>query len=74
MRIHMTAAIVAVLAATAAPIASAQSSAPSAAAAQPAPSWSALKTYTGTIVQVDTGARLVTTDALLEELAAKVTA
>ena len=60
MRMHLTAAIVAVLAATSASIASAQSGA-APTATQPAPGWSALKTYTGTIVRVDAAARLVTT-------------
>jgi hypothetical protein len=59
MRITLTAAIAAVLVATSAPIASAQSGA-APTATQPGPAWSALKTYTGTIVQVDAAARLVT--------------
>jgi len=52
--------ILAALAATVPLDASAQNSA-AAATSQPAPSWSALSTYTGTIVQVDTTARVVTT-------------
>src|SRR5262245_24478721 len=41
--------------------ASAQIGVAQATAAQPAPAWSALKSYTGTIVQVDATTRLVTT-------------
>ena len=59
MRMHLRAAILAALAATAVPTASAQTSATT--VTQPGPGWSALKSYTGTIVRVDPAARLVTT-------------
>ena len=59
MKMHLRTAILAALVAAAAATASAQPSATT--ATQPGPGWSALKSYTGTIVQVDPTARLVTT-------------
>ena len=59
MKIHLRTAILAALVAAAAATASAQTSATT--ATQPGPAWSVLKSYTGTIVQVDPAARLVTT-------------
>ena len=56
MKMHLRTAILAVVATAAAATASAQAT-----AAQPGPAWSALKTYTGTIVRVDPAVRLVTT-------------
>jgi hypothetical protein len=61
MKMHLITVILAALAAAAAPTASAETRAGQATATQPGPSWSALKTYTGTIVRVDAGSRLVTT-------------
>jgi hypothetical protein len=57
MTTYLRTAILAALAAAATASASAQTSP----ATQPGPAWSALKSYTGTIVQVDATARLVTT-------------
>ncbi len=57
MTTYLRTAIFATLAAAATASASAQTSP----ATQPGPAWSALKSYTGTIVQVDATARLVTT-------------
>jgi hypothetical protein len=59
-QIFLRAALLAAFAATAA-TASPQSGIGPATAAQPAPAWSALRSYTGTIVQVEATARLVTT-------------
>ena len=59
MKMHLRTAILAALVAAAAATASAQTSATT--ATQPGPGWSALKSYTGTIVRVDPAARLVTT-------------
>ena len=59
MKMHLRTAILAALVAAAAATASAQTSATT--ATQPGPGWSALKSYTGTIVRVDPDARLVTT-------------
>ena len=59
MKMHLRTAILAALVAAAAATASAQPSATT--ATQPGPGWSALKSYTGTIVRVDPAARLVTT-------------
>ena len=53
--------LAAVAAAAATATASGQTGAPQAPAAQPAPTWSALRQYTGPIVQVEAAARLVTT-------------
>jgi hypothetical protein len=62
MKMHLGAAILATLAAAALPItASAQAGAVQTGATQPGPGWSALRSYTGTIVQIDPAARLVTT-------------
>ena len=62
MKMHLRAAILATLAAAVLPTtASAQTSAVQTRATQPGPGWSALKSYTGTIVQIDPAARLVTT-------------
>ena len=59
MRMHLRAAIVAALAAAALPTtASAQTGAVQTGATQPGPGWSALKSYTGTIVQIDPAARV----------------
>ena len=55
MKMHLRTALVAAAAATA----SAQTSATT--ATQPGPGWSALTSYTGTIVRIDPAARLVTT-------------
>ena len=61
MKKHLRTAILFALAAAAAATASAQTSVVQTAATQPGPGWSALKSYTGTIVQVDPTARRVTT-------------
>ena len=61
MKMHLRTAILAALAAAAAATASAQTSVVQTTATQPGPGWSALKSYTGTIVRVDPTARLVTT-------------
>ena len=61
MKTHLRAAILAALAAAAAPDASAQATAAQTTATQPGPGWSALKSYSGTIVQIDPTTRLVTT-------------
>ena len=61
MNKQLTAAILAALVAAVGPTASAQTSAAPRAAEQPGPAWSALRTYTGTIVQIDPAAHLVTT-------------
>lgn len=61
MSTRLATAILAALAAAVPPDASAQNTAAPATASQPAPAWSALGTYTGTIVQVDAAARVVTT-------------
>src|SRR5262245_49340432 len=53
--------LTALVAAAATATASAQTPVAPAAAAQAAPGWSALRTYTGTIVQIEPSARLVTT-------------
>jgi hypothetical protein len=53
MKMHLRTAILAALIAAAAATASAQTSATT--ATQPGPGWSALKSYTGTIVRVDSG-------------------
>jgi hypothetical protein len=58
---HLRNAILAALAAAAAAPASAQAGVAQTTATQPGPAWSALKSYTGTIVRVDPAARLVTT-------------
>ena len=58
----LRAAILAILAAAVLPTAaSAQTAAAQTRATEPGPGWSALKSYTGTIVQIDPAARLVTT-------------
>ena len=59
MKMHLRTVILAALIAAAAATASAQTGATT--ATQPGPGWSALKSYTGTIVRVDSVARLVTT-------------
>ena len=59
MKMHLRTAILAALLAAAAATASAQTGTTT--ATQPGPGWSALKSYTGTIVRVDPAARLVTT-------------
>ena len=59
MKMHLRTAILAARIAAAAATASAQTSATT--VTQPGPGWSALKSYTGTIVRVDPAARLVTT-------------
>ena len=62
MKIHLSAAVLATFCAALLPITVlAQTSAVQTRPAQPAPGWSALESYTGTIVQVDPAARLVTT-------------
>jgi hypothetical protein len=62
MKTHLSAAVLATLAAASLPsTVSAQTGAVQTRAAQPRPGWSALESYTGTIVQVDPAARLVTT-------------
>ena len=61
MKMHLRTAILAALAAAASATASAQTTAVQTPATQPGPAWSALKSYTGTIVQVDPAARRVTT-------------
>lgn len=61
MKMHLRTAILAAFAAAAAATASAQTGVAQATATQPGPGWSALKSYTGTIVRVDPTARLVTT-------------
>jgi hypothetical protein len=61
MKMHLRTAILATLAAAAAATASAQTGIVQKTATQPGPAWSALKSYTGTIVQVDPTARRVTT-------------
>ena len=61
MKKHLRTAILAALAAAAAATASAQTGVVQTTATQPGPGWSALKNYTGTIVQVDPTARRVTT-------------
>jgi len=61
MKKHLRTAILFALAAAAAATASAQTSVVVTAATQPGPGWSALKSYTGTIVQVDPNTRRVTT-------------
>jgi hypothetical protein len=61
MKMHLRTAILATLAAAAAATASAQTGVVQKTATQPGPAWSALKSYTGTIVQVDPTARRVTT-------------
>jgi hypothetical protein len=59
---HLRAVILATVAAAVLPTSGlAQTSAVQTTATQPGSGWSALKSYTGTIVQVDPGARLVTT-------------
>ena len=61
MKTCLRTALLAALAAAAAATASAQTGVAQAAATQPGPGWSALKSYTGTIVRVDPAGRLVTT-------------
>ncbi len=61
MKMHLGTVILAALAAAAAATASAEAGVVQAAATQPGPGWSALKSYSGTIVRVDPTARLVTT-------------
>ena len=61
MRMYLATAMLTVFAITTAASASAQSGGAPAAAAQPGPAWSVLKTYTGTIVQVDAASRVITT-------------
>ena len=62
MKMHLRAAILATLAAAVLRIpVSAQTGAVQTSATQPGPGWSALESYTGTIVQIDPAARLVTT-------------
>jgi hypothetical protein len=61
MNMPLRAAILAALAAAVVPTASAQTSAAQTTAEQPGPGWSALRSYTGTIVQIDPAAHLVTT-------------
>jgi hypothetical protein len=61
MNMQLRAAILAALAAAVVPTASAQTSAAQTTAEQPGPGWSALRSYTGTIVQIDPAAHLVTT-------------
>jgi hypothetical protein len=61
MKKQLRAAILAALAAAVVPTASAQTSAAQTTAEQPGPGWSALRSYTGTIVQIDPAAHLVTT-------------
>ena len=62
MKMHLSAAILAtLLTAVLAGTALAQTSTAPTAATQPGPGWSALESYTGTIVQIDPAARLVTT-------------
>jgi hypothetical protein len=62
MKMHLSTAILATLLAAGLPgTALAQTSTAPTAATQPGPGWSALESYTGTIVQIDPAARLVTT-------------
>ena len=68
MNKHLATALLATLIATAPPLASAQNvGAPT--TAQPEPGWSTLRTYAGTIVRVDAGARTVTTRNAAGEIA-----
>jgi hypothetical protein len=61
MKMYLGTVILAALAAAAAATASAEAGVVQATATQPGPGWSALKSYSGTIVRVDPTARLVTT-------------
>ena len=59
-KMHLRPAILGILAAAVLPTASVQTSAMQTTATQPGTEWSALKSYTGTIVQIDPATRLVT--------------
>ena len=61
MKLHLRTAVLAALAVAAAATASAQTGVVQTTATQPGPGWSALRSYTGTIIQIDPTARRVTT-------------